>query len=139
MSPARLSLIVILRAMAVMASLAAVPVFMPHNWMDQVHRLLGLGELPTLPVIIYLSRSLSAMYVFHGLMLWLVSTDLGRYRPLVVYLGLAFTLFGLVTLGIDAHAGVPWYWTAVEGPTSFLVGLAILYLQQRVGQEKASP
>ena len=101
-------LVLLLRAIAVAASLAVVPVFMPHAWMDACHRGLGLGPLPETPVIVYLTRSLSAMYVFHGGLLWLVAGDLRRYAPLVTYLAAAFTAFGLVTLWIDVHAGLPW-------------------------------
>jgi len=42
-------LIILLRTIAVAASLAVVPVFMPHGWMDLIHRSFGLGELPELP------------------------------------------------------------------------------------------
>jgi hypothetical protein len=56
-------LVVLLRTIAAAGALAIVPTFMPHGWMNACHRWLGLGELPETPIIVYLTRSLSAMYV----------------------------------------------------------------------------
>ena len=125
-------LVILLRCIAVASALAVVPVFMPYAWMDLCHRRLGLHTLPQLPVIVYLTRSLSAMYVFHGGLLWLVARDVHRYAGLITYLGLAFLVFGAVVLGIDLHAQLPWFWVVSEGPVEIVVGLAILLLQRRV-------
>ena len=121
-----------LRAIGLAAMLAVVPVFMPHAWMDAIHAALGLGELPRLPVIVYLSRSLSAMYVFHGGMLWLIAGNLKQYAPLVTYTGVAFVAFGLVALWIDISAGLPWFWIAAEGPFAIAFGAAVLWVQRGI-------
>jgi len=125
-------LVLLLRAIAVAAALAVVPVFMPHRWMDTCHRWLGLGSLPELPVIVYLTRSLSAVYVFHAGVLWVVARDVRRYAALVTYLAAAFIAFGSVTLWIDIRAGLPWPWIAGEGPLGIAFGLAMLILQRKV-------
>jgi len=125
-------LVILLRAIAVAAVLAIVPVFMPHRWMDVCHRWLGLGSLPEMPVIVYLTRSLSAMYVFHAGVLWIAASDVRRYAPLVTYLGAMFIAFGVVALGIDVRARVPGPWIAAEGPAAIAFGVAILILQRRI-------
>ncbi len=125
-------LVLLLRGIAVAAALAVVPVFMPHRWMDVCHHWLGLGTLREMPVIVYLTRSLSAMYVFHAGVLWIVAGDVRRYAALVTYLAAAFFAFGLVTLWIDIRAGLPWPWIAVEGPLGIAFGAAVLILQRRV-------
>jgi hypothetical protein len=119
----------ILRFVGAMALLAVVPVFMPHAWMDGCHDALGLGTLPETPIIVYLTRSLSALYAFHGGLMWLVAADLRRYAAVVTYFGCAFLTFGAVILWIDFHAGLPWAWIACEGPFLICYGLAILVLQ----------
>src|SRR5579883_583396 len=91
-----------------------VPVFMPSSWMAATHRWLGLGEMPTGPVVEYLARSLSAFYAVMGALCLVVAADLERYRPLVRFLGMAFALLSLVLLGVDVAAGMPWWWTASE-------------------------
>jgi hypothetical protein len=93
-----------------------VAVLMPVSWMATTHRWLGLGEMPTGPVVDYLARSLSAFYAIMGALCLVLTTDLERYRPLVWFLGVAFALMSLVLLGVDLAAGIPWWWTASEGP-----------------------
>jgi hypothetical protein len=125
-------LVGVLRGIGIAAMLAIVPVFMPHAWMDQIHDWLGLGELPRLPVVVYLTRSLSALYVFHGVVLWFIADDVRRNSRLVTVVGLCFLGFGVVLLWIDVHAGLPWYWIALEGPASLFFGAIILVLQRRI-------
>ena len=74
--------------------------------------LLGLGEMPTAPVVEYLARSLSASYAVTGALCLVVAADLERYR----FLGAASALMSPVLLGVDLVAGMPWWWSASEGP-----------------------
>ncbi len=131
-------LVSLLRAIAVLDALAVVAVFMPHAWMDTGHRWLGLGPLPEMPIIVYLTRSLSAMYAFHGGLLWLAARDVRRYAALITYTALACAVFGAVLIWIDLSAGLPWFWRTGEGPFFIAVGLAVLALQRGVvsGQAK---
>jgi hypothetical protein len=122
-------LVVCLRTIAAVESLAILAVFMPQAWMDACHRGLGLGALPEQPILVYLTRSLSALYAAQAGLIWLVSSDVRRYGPVVLYLGFAFLAFGAVVLGIDCHAGLPWFWVLGEGPV--LIGPLILVLAWR--------
>lgn len=109
------ALVVLLRLIAV-AELAAVAfVAGPLAWMRAVHRdVLGLGPLPDGPIVEYLARHLSALYVVHGAMVLAVSTDLPRYRPLAGVLGWCHVGLGAALVGTDLSAGFGW-WAAVEG------------------------
>jgi hypothetical protein len=124
-------LVAVLRIVGAAALLAIVPVVMPHAWMAACHRWLGLGELPEHPVVAYLARSLSATYMFHGILLLLAAADLRRYGPLVTYIGVVFVIFGVLALRIDMRVGMPLYWTLTEGPIAICVGLLILDLHRR--------
>src|SRR5215470_2941073 len=96
------ALVILLRYLLGIPGLfALVAVFMPLSWMDATHRWLGLGEMPTTPVVEYLARSLSAFYALFGAICLVVASDLERYRPVVRFLGVAFVLLGLVLLGVD--------------------------------------
>ena len=130
-------LVMLLRAVAVAASLAIVPVFMPHAWMNACHVWLGLGPLPETPIIVYLTRSLSALYVFHGGLLWIASQNVRRYAAIITYVAMALTLFGAVMLWIDIRAQLPRFWIAGEGPFTMALGLAMLVLQRRVRRKEA--
>ena len=60
------ALVLLLRFVGVGSLFALVAVFMPVPWMAATHRWLGLGEMPTGPVVEYLARSLSAFYALVG-------------------------------------------------------------------------
>ena len=117
---------ILLRVVGVGALFALAAVFMPLLWMAATHRWLGLGEMPTAPVVEYLARSLSAFYALFGALCLVVAADLERYRPLARFLGWAFALMSLVALGVDLAAGMPWWWSASEGPGGVVFGVLIL-------------
>ena len=72
-------LVVLLRVGGVLVLTAVIPALMPFGWMKDIHRLLGMGELPEGPIMGYLTRSLSAMYAFHGALIFFISLDVRRY------------------------------------------------------------
>ena len=124
------ALVILLRLVGGSALFALVAVFMPSSWMAATHQWLGLGEMPTAPVVEYLARSLSAFYALVGALCLVVASDLERYRSLVRFLGAAFALMSVVFLGVDLAAGMPWWWSASEGPGGVVFG-ALLFLLAR--------
>jgi hypothetical protein len=128
MTKADKALVILLRLVGVPALFALVAVFMPVSWMAATHRWLGLGEMPTGPVVAYLARSLSAFYALMGALCLVVAADLERYRPLVRFLGVAFAVMGLIALGVDVAAGMPWWWSASEGPGGVVFGTLLFVL-----------
>lgn len=128
MTRADRALVILLRFVGVGALFALVAVFMPSSWMAATHSWLGLGEMPTGPVVEYLARSLSAFYAVMGALCLVVAADLERYRPLVRFLGVAFALMSMVLLGVDLAAGMPWWWSASEGPGGVVFGALLLVL-----------
>lgn len=120
------------RAGACVLFLAVFPIFFPVSWMSEHHRLLGLGLFPETAITDYLTRSLSALYAIHGGVLWIVGGNLRRFRPLAVYVAWLNVVLGLVLLGIDLHAGMPWWWTAFEGPGLVSMGVVQILLLRGV-------
>jgi len=121
-----------LRYLGFVSLLALVAVFMPYTWMDTTHRWLGLGELPTEPVVGYLARSLSLFYSLMGGLLLVCSFDLHRHRAVLLYMGAAFVCFGIVMWGVDLVEGMPGYWKHTEGPMVIAFGSLILALTARL-------
>lgn len=107
-------------------------VFMPQTWMNEIHRLLGLGELPDVPIVGYLARSASALYALHGALLIVVSLDVRRYLGIIRFLGGANLVMGVLFFGMDWAVGMPWSWTLCEGPPVFAFGVVLLVLASRV-------
>ncbi len=117
-----------LRWVGAVAMLAIVAVVMPYSWMDAIHRALGMGPLPSEPVVGYLARSLSAFYAMFGALLWRLSLDVRGNRPVLRFIGTATVAFGLTLLGIDLAESMPTFWRLGEGPISILLGLIVLIL-----------
>jgi len=112
--------------------LCAIPFLLfPVPWMAEVHEKgLGLGPLPRERIVEYLARSLSAVYAVHGAVVFFVSFDVVRYRPLIGFLGAIHVVLGATILAIDAVSGLPWWWVMGEGPGIAVGGLLVLLLNR---------
>ncbi len=128
------SLRLVLRVVGGVALLAVGCVVMPGGWMNAIHQWLGMGELPSEPVVGYLARSASAFYALLGGLLWVVSFDLRRHRLVLDYLGVAITLFGIALLGVDIVQRMPLWWVGAEGPFNIAFGILVLVLNRRVNR-----
>jgi len=124
-----------LRGLGTSSLTAAFFVCVPDAWMDDIHQRLGLGQLPDLPIISYLTRSTSAFYALLGGLLWVVSFDLRRHRVVLRYLGVAIVVFGLAVFVVDWLAGLPLWWRLWEGPIDCVFGSVICYLNSRIREE----
>ena len=89
---------------------------------------------PTGPVVEYLARSLSAFYALVGALCLVMASDLDRYSPLVRFFGVCLALLGIVLTGVDLAAGMPWWWTALEGPGSVPIGALVYFLARPVSK-----
>jgi hypothetical protein len=128
----RQALVFLLRIFGGLTLLAFLAMLMPPDAMAWVHLRMGLGEFPRAPVVDYLARSISGLYGFHGVLVLLVSTDLERYRPILVYIWVLNIVFGLMLVAIDVYAGLPWWWTASEGPPIVALGLVLAFFSRSI-------
>lgn len=94
--------------------LAFIAVVMPRSWMEMSHEWLGIGPMPTGPVLIFLARQASYVYGMHGISLWILAKDVVRFRPLVILNGISFLLAAPVFAAIDYTANMPWWWTIAD-------------------------
>jgi len=130
-------LVLILRTVGTMSFLALFFVFVPYGWMNRLHALAGLGILPAEPVVGYLARSTSAFYAFLGVVKWLASMDIRRYRALTLTIaGFMFT-FGAVFLFVDYREGLGLIWAVGEGGINLFFGVLLFWLGWRVPKVKA--
>jgi hypothetical protein len=128
---ARLTAIVVLLRIGACLTMAAFPMmFLPTGSMAAVHEWLGLGPFPRSTIVEYLTRSISELYGFHGVLLLIISTDVPRYRPLVTYVAVMNIVFGVMLLFIDLRAALPVWWTLFEGPPLVVIGAALASLNR---------
>ena len=99
---------------------------------------LGLGDLPPAPIVEYLARSVSAFYGFHGVLLFLLSTNVDRFAPIITFVAVMNVLFGIILIVIDVKAGLPALWIALEGPLVIVIGIALGLLNRAARGRAAS-
>ena len=121
-----------LRIIGSVALLALVAVVMPYSWMNAAHQWLGMGQMPSEPVVGYLARSTSAFYAFLGGLFWVISFDLRRHKIVLCYLGVVIVIFGAVLLVVDLVEGMPLWWSIGEGPFNIIFGIVILIAGYRL-------
>jgi hypothetical protein len=115
------------------AGLLAIPfALMPHDWMDSIHQDLGMGELPSAPIVGYLARSASLFYALLGGLFWVLSCDLRRHLSVLTYVGWALLVFGVLMFAFDIAEGMPRWWILAEGPFNILFAAVILVLSRRL-------
>ena len=134
MNSSEIILVILMRLAGVLLLTALIPVVMPFGWMKDIHRALGMGELPEGPIMGYLTRSLSAIYAMHGALVFVVSLDVRRYLPVVKCLAVLGIVFGSGMFVLDIMVGMPPSWIIGEGPFIVVLGGVMLWLAGRVQQ-----
>jgi hypothetical protein len=124
-------LVFLLRLAGVVTASAFLAIFLPVDWMASTHEWLGLGSFPRSALVDYLTRSVAALYGFHGCLLLIISTDVVKYRALVWYAAAMNVVFGIIITAIDLHAGMPMLWTMGEGPPIAALGIVLAILNHR--------
>jgi hypothetical protein len=132
MVPPTTLLAILLRFGGTVLCTAAVAVLLPRETMMSTNASLGLAPLPDVPIVYYLARSTSALYVLRGTSYFLAASDVVRYRGLIVLIGVTNIAFGMAMAGIGTTAGMPLWWTAAEGPFVILTGIVVLILVRAV-------
>lgn len=113
--------------------LAIVGVLMPHAWMNDVHRALGLGELPALPIVKYLTRSTSSLYLYLGVLYLYLSRNPLQHLDLIRFSGWCGVVFALTDFTIGWQAGLPmrWFYNSLFFVSAFSLGAIVLTHQLR--------
>ncbi|MDC0322287.1 hypothetical protein OAL55_02865 [Verrucomicrobiales bacterium] len=130
-------LVFMLRMMGVLSVAAVAAIFMPHAWMNWFHETMGMGELPDLPVVSYLSRSLSGFYLFFGAVVLYLARDVIRYLELIRFWARFGLVFATVSLYIDVTAKLPIWWIISEVGFLFTFFLYVSFLLKKI--ERARP
>ena len=115
-SPTRLRIVTLmLRSLGAVSCSAVIAVMIPHAWMDRIHQRIGLGELPDLPMVDYLSRSLSLFYAWLGILVIRASFDVIRHLRWIRFFAASGLVVAVIQTAIDFLAPVPSWWLVAEG------------------------
>ena len=102
--------------------------------METTHAWLGMGEMASGALLMFMIRQASYAYGMHGLSLLVIASDVDRFRALVILNGIAYLLAGPSFFWIDYSAGMPWWWTVADAFGCGLTGLAILLLSRNLNR-----
>ncbi len=116
----------VLRAIALVSFIALPAIVIPQLAVEKFSVLLGFGKPPPLPLLIYMTAGAACVYVGQGFLLWLMSGDVMRYRPLIVFCGWAYLAFGPLFLWIGLHAGMPTFQVVADSLSCAVAGAALL-------------
>ena len=117
----------------------ALAVIAPPVWIARTHELIGLGPFPEGVVVPYLARSASLLYALHGAVLWGLSSDVVRYRPLIFWLGWLAVLHGLMIFVCDQSLALPVWWQWIEGPSFASAGVTLIVCAATLRAPESSP
>ena len=125
-----------LRLVGAVEMLAFGAVLLPRAWMESIHAGMGLTEMPQGPVFDSVMRQVSFTYGVHGVALWIIAADVGRYRSLVILTVIGYLAAAPVFFIVDRANDMPWSWTAGNGGSCLLIGMVLLGL---LCGERAAP
>ena len=101
MSRAEAHLTWFLRILGIIMMLAVFAVVMPHEHMDMISGRLTGWSLPNTPIVNYLTRGLSVMYVFFGAIVFRLSFEPSKHVDILKFLGEAGLVFAVVMTVLD--------------------------------------
>lgn len=121
-----------LRLTGLVEILAFIAVVMPRSWMEISHRWLNMGQMPDGPLIMFMIRQASYTYGMHGVLMWILASDVERFRLLITFSAISYILAAFVFFLIDYSASMPLWWTVGDAFGCLVVGVVMLLLNLRV-------
>ena len=118
---------VVLRLFA-LATLAALPGVVAPRWTaEKLSWLMGFGQVPPTPLMLYMMAGGSAVYLAQGLFLGVMSRDVVRYQPLIRVVAWALLLCAPLFWWIDTQAGLPRWWMWMDSASALITGLFLTW------------
>lgn len=102
-------------------------VLLPAEAFEKFSWLMGYGQPPLKPMTIYLAGNAGYAYVALAAVVWAISRDLVRYRPLVRVCGWIMVIAGPAYFSIDLQCPLPWWWVLMDSVSCLLIGLTLLW------------
>lgn len=117
-----------LRLLAILQLLTGLLTAVPLTWLDAWHRWLGLHALPDSPVLRYALRGGALVQGAIGVLIWIIASDVIRYRPLAIATGAIYLASGPAFYLIDTRAGMPSFWCWLDTGSCLMTGAVVLTL-----------
>jgi hypothetical protein len=130
-----------IRLIAICQLLAIGTLFLPIEvWLSSWYSWLRLGSPPEVSAVLqYLLGGAAYFQGAIGVWMWMMISDLPRYRPLLFATGWIYLVAAPAFYLVDANAGLPLWWRWYDTIWCFLVGLAFFALGRCSPKEEAKP
>jgi hypothetical protein len=102
--------------------------FMPESWIASFHSWIGLGDLPDSIFLRYITRGATLCQGAVGVALWIMASDVARYRPLIITTAAALLVASPGFYFIDTISGMPVTARIWDCTACFLAGAVLLSL-----------
>lgn len=116
----------LLRIAAIVQFTALPGIILPREATEKLSWLMGLGQPPMVPLLIYAAGGCAYVYLAAGILFWIASNDVVRHRPIVVASGWIYLVGVPAFLWIDGQAGLPSWWIAMDTLSCLILGAALL-------------
>jgi hypothetical protein len=126
--PARIHwMVCFLRFVAACQMLAFIAVFVPVKaWLAGWYTWLGLRPVPDVSAVLrYVIGATAFFQGAIGVWLWVMTSDVERYRPLLIATAVIYLVAAPVFYFIDAGAGLPLAWRIYDTAWCSAVGAAV--------------
>jgi hypothetical protein len=118
---------IILRLMALVALPVLPAVFAPRLTVEKLSWTLGFGEPPHVTLIYYVAAGGSLVYLLSSGLFWMLSCDVLRYRPLVIFVAVASIAVAPIFGWLDADLGMPRWWMLMDALSCLVGGTLLLW------------
>lgn len=117
----------ILRIVALVSLIALSAIIAPRLAAEKVSWVMGFGQPPMTPLMLYMMAGGAAVFVGQAVLLWAMSGEVIRYAPLIRLVAWIYLICGPLFLWIDSQAGLPKWWMAMNFTGCIVGGAALLW------------
>jgi hypothetical protein len=111
-----------MRVLAVAWILSGVLCFLPDSWSNSFLAWFGMEQIPQALFMTYCLRGTGFLGMGIGAVIWVVATDVVRYRPIVITI-IALHLIGApMFYSMDVIIGMPLPWRIMDLVTLLMMG-----------------
>ncbi len=112
----------LLRIIAIFMVFDGVAFFLPERWINSLLAWCVLEPMPHAVFLSYLLQGAGYMQIAIGAYIWVIASDVIRYRPLVITTIAIFLVGAPVFYAIDTAIGLPQWWRIMDFVSCFLCG-----------------
>jgi hypothetical protein len=120
-----------LRFVAVLQMLTAGVAIVPLAWIGAWHLWVGLGAMSHDPMLPYVLRTAGFVQGGIGVLLWIMASDVPRYRPLILATAGIYLIAGPTFYFIESIAQIPLFWCMLDSVSCLATGAILLALSLR--------